>query len=72
MKPPRAEILLRLHGEFQPRFQHNSSVAAIKIFVSLNISSLRLPKPTFRPGLKFGCDKMRFFSLPARAKTSMK
>lgn len=28
-------------------------------FVSLNISSLRLPKLTFRPGLKFGCDYMR-------------
>lgn len=28
-------------------------------FVSLNISSLRLPKLTFRAGLKFGCDYMR-------------
>ena len=28
-------------------------------FVSLNISSLRLPKLAFRPGLKFGCDYMR-------------
>ena len=34
--------------------------------VSLYIPSLRLPKLTFQPGLKFGCYYMRFFSLPAR------
>ena len=35
-------------------------------FVSLNIPSMRLLKLKFQPGLKFRCDYMRFFSLPAR------
>ena len=44
-----------------------STIFHYRHFVSLNIPSMCLLKLTFQPGLKFCCDYMRFFSLPARA-----
>ena len=69
---PRAEIPARSPGwnfvaiawrvstRVQAQFFH------CRHYVSLNIPSMRLLKLKFQPGLKFCCDYIRFFSLPAR------
>ena len=51
-------------ASFSPGF---STFFHFRYFVSLNIPSPHLHKLTFQPGLKFGCDYIRFSSIPAWA-----
>lgn len=62
----RARIFLWLHREFQAGLKLKTTRGR-HFFVSFKTPSLRIPKLTFQPGLKFEFDYITFFSPFARA-----